>query len=98
MRKGKSLLAFLMVAFAVAACGGDAGDGSSESAAAGLTGTVELDGSSTVFPIAEAVAEEFQIANPDVRVSVGFSGSGGGFKRFCAGRKIVDLGVYKRFR
>lgn len=44
-----------------------------------------MDGSSTVFPIAEAVAEEFQIANPDVRVTVGVSGSGGGFKRFCAG-------------
>jgi phosphate transport system substrate-binding protein len=46
---------------------------------------VTLDGSSTVFPIAEAVAEEFQIANPNVRVTVGFSGTGGGFERFCAG-------------
>ncbi|MEQ1855864.1 MAG: PstS family phosphate ABC transporter substrate-binding protein [Longimicrobiales bacterium] len=60
-------------------CGGDAGE------TQGLTGAVEIDGSSTVFPIAEAVAEEFQIANADVRVTVGFSGTGGGFERFCAG-------------
>jgi phosphate transport system substrate-binding protein len=46
---------------------------------------VQLDGSSTVFPISEAVAEEFQILNPRVRVTVGVSGTGGGFQRFCAG-------------
>lgn len=87
MRKGTSLLASLTVVLALAACGGgDAGNGE----AMGLSGTVELDGSSTVFPIAEAVAEEFQIANPDVRVSVGFSGSGGGFKRFCAGETDIS--------
>jgi phosphate transport system substrate-binding protein len=90
MRKGKSLSAILTVAFAMAACGGDAGNGGSDMGAAGLTGAVELDGSSTVFPIAEAVAEEFQIANPEVRVSVGFSGSGGGFKRFCAGETDIS--------
>jgi phosphate transport system substrate-binding protein len=50
-----------------------------------MGGAVSLDGSSTVFPIAEAVAEEFQIANPNVRVTVGFSGTGGGFERFCGG-------------
>jgi phosphate transport system substrate-binding protein len=50
-----------------------------------LTGAVLIDGSSTVFPVAEAVAEEFQAANPNVRVTVGFSGSGGGFQRFCSG-------------
>ena len=61
------------------ACGGDSGGGST------IGGTIVIDGSSTVFPIAEAVAEEFQIANPNVRVTVGFSGSGGGFQRFCAG-------------
>jgi len=64
----------------LAACGGG-----SDSADGMLAGSVQIDGSSTVFPIAEAVAEEFQILNPNVRVTVGFSGSGGGFKRFCAG-------------
>lgn len=50
-----------------------------------LSGTVQADGSSTVFPITEAVAEEFQAANRDVRVTVGISGTGGGFKKFCQG-------------
>ncbi len=63
------------------ACGGDAGgDGGTA-----LRGEVVIDGSSTVFPVAEAVAEEFQKENPRVRVSVALSGTGGGFKRFCAG-------------
>ncbi len=50
-----------------------------------LSGEIAVDGSSTVYPITEAVAEEFQLANPDVRISVAFSGTGGGFKKFCAG-------------
>jgi phosphate transport system substrate-binding protein len=50
-----------------------------------LRGTVKLDGSSTVFPISEAMAEEFQkAAGGNVRVTVGISGTGGGFKKFCA--------------
>lgn len=69
-----------LTALLLAACGGDAGN---ETMA--LSGRVQIDGSSTVFPIAEAVAEEFQIAHANVRVTVGVSGSGGGFKRFCAG-------------
>ncbi len=50
-----------------------------------LRGTIEIDGSSTVFPITQAVAEEFQNINPDVRVNVGISGTGGGMKRFTVG-------------
>ena len=50
-----------------------------------LSGTIRGDGSSTVFPITEAVAEEFQKIQPRVRVTVGISGTGGGFKKFCAG-------------
>jgi phosphate transport system substrate-binding protein len=46
---------------------------------------IQIDGSSTVFPITEAVAEEFQKANPDIKVTVGISGTGGGFKKFCKG-------------
>lgn len=48
-----------------------------------LSGDIAVDGSSTVFPITEAMAEEFGITNPDVRVAVGISGTGGGFKKFC---------------
>jgi phosphate transport system substrate-binding protein len=46
---------------------------------------VQVDGSSTVFPITEAMAEEFQKANKGTRVTVGISGTGGGFKKFCRG-------------
>lgn len=46
---------------------------------------IKIDGSSTVYPITEAVAEEFQKKHPKVRITVGISGTGGGFKKFCAG-------------
>ena len=52
--------------------------------AGNLRGTVSLDGSSTVFPISEAVAEEYRNVEPKVRVTVGVSGTGGGFKKFLA--------------
>ena len=54
-----------------------------------LSGTVEIDGSSTVFPITEGIAEEFGLLS-DVRVTVGVSGSGGGFQRFCAGETDIS--------
>ena len=50
-----------------------------------LSGVVSLDGSSTVFPISEAVAEEFRKVQPDVRVTVGVHGTGAGMKKFIAG-------------
>ncbi len=49
-----------------------------------LEGTISIDGSSTVFPITELVAEEFIAINPDVKLTVGFSGTGGGFTKFAA--------------
>jgi phosphate transport system substrate-binding protein len=49
-----------------------------------LEGTISIDGSSTVFPITELVAEEFNAVNPDVKLTVGFSGTGGGFTKFAA--------------
>ena len=52
---------------------------------AALQGDVLLDGSSTVFPIMEAVSEEYMAEQPDVKVSVGTSGTGGGFEKFAAG-------------
>jgi phosphate transport system substrate-binding protein len=55
-----------------------------------LSGTVTIDGSSTVFPITEAVAEEFQNANQGVQVPVAFSGTGGGFKKFCVGETDIN--------
>ncbi len=55
-----------------------------------LSGSVKIDGSSTVFPISEAMAEEFQKANKDVRVTVGISGTGGGFKKFVVGETDIS--------
>lgn len=55
-----------------------------------LTGAVRIDGSSTVYPITEAVAEEFNEAAPRVRVTVGISGTGGGFKRFTVGETDIS--------
>jgi phosphate transport system substrate-binding protein len=83
----RTLGAGLMFVLPLAACGGG------EQAAredGGLTGMVTIDGSSTVFPISEAMAEEFQIANPGVRVTVGISGTGGGFKKFCGGETDIS--------
>ena len=54
-----------------------------------LVGEVHIDGSSTVFPISEAVAEEYGAVEKSVRVTVGTSGTGGGFKKFCAGE--IDI-------
>src|SRR5512147_1540822 len=55
------------------------------------TALVKVDGSSTVFPITEAVAEEFQKETRSaVRVTVGISGTGGGFKKFCRGETDVS--------
>ncbi|MFO1443459.1 PstS family phosphate ABC transporter substrate-binding protein [Bacillus sp. Bva_UNVM-123] len=55
-----------------------------------LQGEVNIDGSSTVYPIIEAVAEEFNLAQPGVKVSVGVSGTGGGFKAFIAGTTDIS--------
>lgn len=62
-----------------------------EEPAAELSGDIAIDGSSTVFPITEAVAEEFRAVHPQVHVTVGISGTGGGFEKFCNGElDIVD--------
>lgn len=55
-----------------------------------LSGKVVIDGSSTVFPISEAVTEDFQKANPEVKISLGKSGTGGGFKKFCKGETDIS--------
>jgi len=59
-------------------------------AAERLEGKVRVDGSSTVFPISEAVAEEFAGVQPRVRVTIGVSGTGGGFKQFCVGETDIN--------
>lgn len=53
-------------------------------------GRISIDGSSSVYPITEAVAEEFRIKNPDIRITVGVSGTGGGFKKFARGETDIS--------
>ncbi len=81
------LTATALVVLPLAACGGG-GDGPGDGSA--LSGSVRIDGSSTVYPISEALAEEFQRMHPQTRVTVGLSGTGGGFKRFCAGETDIS--------
>jgi phosphate transport system substrate-binding protein len=80
-----------VLALGVAACGGDDddGDGGGENPS-GLSGSIRVDGSSTVGPLTEAIAEEFNAENPDVNVTVGTSGTGGGFEKFCAGETQIS--------
>ncbi len=73
---------------ALAACGG--GPDAGTDADSTLSGTIEIDGSSTVYPVGEALAEEFQRMHGGTRVTVGVSGTGGGFKRFCAGETDIS--------
>ena len=78
----------IILMMAAAGCGrppNQSGEGQS-----GLQGSVRIDGSSTVYPITEAVAEEFQMVHPGVRVTVGIGGTGGGFKRFGAGETDIS--------
>ena len=72
----------------LAGCGGDRGGGADDGGAtvdSDLSGRIQADGSSTVGPYTTAAAERFRGAHPDVQVTVGVSGTGGGFERFCAG-------------
>jgi phosphate transport system substrate-binding protein len=79
-----------LLALTLAGCGQSAQDARGGAAPAGSgPSLVTLDGSSTVFPISEAVAEEFGKANKDTRVTVGIAGTGGGFQKFCRGE--IDI-------
>ncbi len=102
MTANRSLLALAMagvLSLGTAACGGEeetntTGGGAQEGQAAEsnqeLSGTIAIDGSSTVQPFAEAAAELFQEEAPDVKVTVGGSGTGDGFERFCAGETQIS--------
>jgi phosphate transport system substrate-binding protein len=81
-----------VLALGVAACGDDdeSSDGGSGDTAGGLSGTIRVDGSSTVAPLTEAAAELFKEQNPEVNVTVGTSGTGGGFEKFCAGETDIS--------
>ncbi len=79
--KSVLIVTSLLIFGAIAACGGGDTEGDSSE--------ILIDGSSTVFPISQAVAEEFRKDRPDVQIPVGISGTGGGFKRFVTGE--IDI-------
>ena len=88
--RGCALLAAGLAVLALAACGGgrgddEAGDTTAETTGQELSGRIEADGSSTVGPYTTAAAERFRDVEPDVQTTVGVSGTGGGFERFCRG-------------
>jgi phosphate transport system substrate-binding protein len=88
-----SMAACGALALGATACGGDDDSGSATAATGDggkLSGTIRVDGSSTVGPLTEAVAEAFQAENPGVKVTVGTSGTGGGFEKFCAGETDIS--------
>jgi len=88
--KLKLVLCLVCGSLVAAACGQSAQDARGGAAPAGSgPSLVSLDGSSTVFPISEAVAEEFQKVEKSIRVTVGISGTGGGFQKFC--RAEIDI-------
>jgi phosphate transport system substrate-binding protein len=88
-------LALSCILLALAAGCGGAREGSSNGGAEGgaasdLSGRIQIDGSSTVGPYATAAAERFRSGNPNVRITVGVSGTGGGFERFCRGETDIS--------
>jgi phosphate transport system substrate-binding protein len=96
-KKGLAVLAIAgSLAFGVVACGDDDDGGSSNSEAnaseggGDVSGSIAIDGSSTVAPFAEAAAELFNEEYPDVKITVGTSGTGGGFEKFCAGETDIS--------
>jgi phosphate transport system substrate-binding protein len=79
------LLALGAAALLAAGCGGDDDEPSGAGGGTELSGRIQVDGSSTVAPLTTRAAERFQQENSGVQVTVGVSGTGGGFERFCAG-------------
>ena len=77
-------------ALGVMACGDDDDDSTGGGGGGDLTGSIRIDGSSTVQPFAEAAAELFNEENPKVRITVGGAGTGDGFEKFCRGETQIS--------
>ncbi len=94
LRRGAPVAFALTLALVLAACGSSASttDGGTAPSASGpaLSGAVRVDGSSTVAPMSEIAAQLFQEAQTGVQVTVGTSGTGGGFEKFCAGETDIN--------
>ena len=79
-----------VLALTAAACGGETAATDAGNGAQSLSGTIRVDGSSTVAPLSEAAAELFRATHPNVQVTVGTSGTGGGFEKFCNGETDIS--------
>src|SRR5215207_5498978 len=91
MRKLLAFAACGALALGAAACGDDEDSGGGGGGGGGdLSGTIKIDGSSTVGPFAQAAQEAFLAENPNVKITVGTSGTGGGFEKFCAGETDIS--------
>jgi phosphate transport system substrate-binding protein len=88
MRRGWLLGLTLAIALVATACGGD--DDAGGTGGTSLSGSIVIDGSSTVAPISEAITEEFNKQESGVKVTVGTSGTGGGFTKFCNGETDIS--------
>ena len=88
MKKQINLFILALLVSVLFACQSNTRSGSD--AADKVAGTINIDGSSTVYPITEAIAEEFRSEAPDVRVTIGVSGTGGGFKKFARGETMIS--------
>lgn len=89
VRLGGVLPVLAALAMLVSACG-DSSQNMATADSDTLSGTIQIDGSSTAFPVSQAVAEEFRKEQPNVQVNVGVSGTGGGFKRFTVGETDIS--------
>ncbi len=85
----KKITLLFMLALIATACGNKKNENKNSTNKTIISGSIKIDGSGTVFPVSEAVAEEFLKVAPKVKVTVGESGTGGGFKKFAIG--TIDI-------
>lgn len=91
MKKSFSiLLPAVFIGLVFGSCGSKDTSNTGDTTSQGVSGEIRIDGSSTVYPITEAIAEEFRIEQPAVKVTVGVSGTGGGFKKFGRGETDIN--------
>ena len=81
----KAAVPVAVLSMTLVACGGQSEAGSDDDSSGGVSGEIVVDGSSTVQPLTAVAGELFKEDNPDVNVSVGAAGTGGGFEKFCIG-------------
>lgn len=86
----RKIAIIISITLLISACGNKKESQKNNAESKQLNGTISIDGSSTVFPVTEAVAEEFRSIQPNVKVTIGVSGTGGGFKKFSRGETNIS--------